>query len=272
MKIGEINRVKILKISPRETILEDEKGNKVLLPTKEVPESKTPGEYLDVFALSEIEASTKIPPAKINEFAVLKIIRVKPFGAFLEWGSSKDLFVPKSCLSGKTEVGRLLCVYVLNDIKGEGLIGDSRIRHYFKEDVSELKEGKKASLLVYKKIDIGFKVVIDNKYDGLIYANEIYSRVEIGEKYQGFVKKIREDGLIDAALQPQGFPESNNMSEEIILNALKENSGFLPLHDGSDPKLIYDRLGISKKNFKRALGTLYKKEIVVITAEGVKLT
>ncbi|MDF1573818.1 MAG: S1-like domain-containing RNA-binding protein [Bacteroidales bacterium] len=267
-----------LKISKRSTFglfLADESDEEVLLPNKYCSDEMTPGNSLEVFVYRDSEgkkvATTLTPKIYIHEFALLKVSAVTGVGAFLDWGLEKELMVPFREQKQKMEVGRWYIVYLDLDKKTDRLYASNRVERFLQNDQITVKEGDELSLVVWQKTDLGYSVIINHRHKGLIFDNEIFQEIRTGDRLQGYVKKIREDRKIDVSLQAIGFRIVNDTNSEIILTKLKENDGFLAVTDKSTPEEIYARLGISKKAFKKSLGTLYKKRLVEIQTEGIKL-
>lgn len=270
MIIGDINILHIFSRDGAVFILTDEQDNRIQIPASEVPENKSPGDKIEVFILTEDDATIYAPTALVDDFAFLEIKIINEFGLFLDWGLSKDLFVPKRNLrKDQYREGEKICICVELDYKETSLVGTTYFNEHFEKDISALEENQKVELLIYEETDLGYKVIINNTYDGVIYRSEVYQKVKVGETVQGFIKKIREDELIDASLQPQGFRAANDLNEQLIIDALEKNGGSLPLHDKSSPEDIYSTLGISKKSFKKGIGTLYRNKVIIISDKGI---
>jgi uncharacterized protein len=272
MKIGEINKLTVKKILKSLYILEDESGNTVELYKNEPPAALEEGEQLEVFVVNDKQACYGQPKAIIGDFAALKVNSVQDFGVFLDWGLSKDLFVPGRNLMGKPKIGDTLVVYLIPDFEGSGVLGTMYFRDFIRMDTEKLVIGEKYPMLVWEKTPLGYNIIIDNKYSGLAYNNEVFKKLEPGDSLEGYIKNIREDGGVDVSIQPIGFNKANESAEEIILCYLETSGGFAPLHDKSAPEDIYAALELSKKNFKRAVGTLYKAGKISIKPDGISLT
>ena len=251
----------------------------VFLPPYEVPEGLKKGDEVEVFVYNtsaeEIRATTAKPYAVIGEFASLEVTDVTGFGMFLDWGLQKDLFVPTRNIRAELKPGDTAVVKIIHDYSGMGVIGTCRFDDLFEklpDNAEELmKPNKQVELIVYGFSRLGVRVIVDNKYSGLLYRNEIFEELRIGDRHTGYIKKIREDGLIDAALQPQGFKAATNDARLIILDALEGAGGFLPLHDKSSAEEIKARLLMSKKVFKKTIGGLYREKKITIEEEGIRI-
>jgi hypothetical protein len=287
LHIGDYNTLEVLRITRGNCIL-GAGEHEIPLPLREAPKQTRPGDKLKVFVYNEskerLGATTHTPLAKVGEFAVLPVNDVTDFGAFLEWGLSKDLFLPRKYFprSGEgehgatrsrersVEVGERVPVYLIPDYHKRGVIATARIEEHFDRDTSMLEANRQVELLVFELTNLGARVVIDNRWEGLLYRNEIFERIAPGDRKSGYIKKVREDGLIDAALQPQGFPAANRKARETILRTLEKHGGYLPLHDKSDPEEIRRMLQMSKKLFKNTIGNLYKTGEIVIEERGIR--
>ena len=275
MEIGKFNVLRVKKILRGGCVLEGGKQD-IYLHKIDVPKETRVGDHLRVFVFNDgrdkLGATTGKPLAMVGDFASLKVRAVQDFGIFLDWGISKDLFVPKKYLRRNFKPGETAVVRLIHDYEGTGIIGTCKLAKYFEEDISKLEETQEVDILVYGSSDLGFTVIVDNKYNGLIYRNEVFEPLEIGDRRRGFVKKLREDGGIDIALQRQGFLEASSDAKDKIITLLsKDRKGFLPLHDKSSPGEIQEKLGMSKKIFKRSLGVLYKEGRIKIEDKGIRL-
>ncbi|MCD4709251.1 MAG: GntR family transcriptional regulator [Bacteroidales bacterium] len=267
-----------LKIQKRATFglyLADESGEEVLLPNKFCTDEMKPGDNIEVFIYRDSEgkkvATTQSPKIFINEFALLKVTAVTGVGAFLDWGLDKELMVPFREQKQKMEEGRWYIVYLDLDKKSDRLYASNRVERFLQNDQISVKEGEEVELVIMQKTDMGYSVIINHSHKGLIFDNEIFQEIRIGDKLKGYVKKIRDDQKIDVSIQPIGFRNFNDSNSELIYRKLEENDGFLAITDKSSPEEIYSQFGISKKAFKKSLGTLYKQRKIEIQPEGIKL-
>ena len=267
-----------LKIQKRASFglyLTDESGEEVLLPNKYCTEEMKPGNNIKVFIYRDSEgkkvATTLIPKIFINEFALLKVTAVTSVGAFLDWGLEKELMVPFREQKQKMEEGRWYIVYLDLDKKSDRLYASNRLERFLQNDQISVKEGEEVALVIMQKTDLGYSVIINHAHKGLIFDNEIFQEIRVGDSLKGYVKKIRDDQKIDLSIQPIGFRNFNDSNSELIYKKLKESNGFLAITDKSSPEEIYSQFGISKKAFKKSLGALYKLRKIDIQPDGIKL-
>lgn len=249
-------------------------GNDILLPTKYVPDDLEVDDDIDVFVYTDSEdrpiATTLTPAIQRNEFSALRVADVNSAGAFLEWGVEKHLLVPYREQARPMNVGDWYVVFMYLDETTNRLVASSRINRFLDPDVSNLCVGDEVQLLAYETTDLGVNVIIDNRYKGLVYGNEIFRTIRPGDPLIGYIKHIRDDKLVDVSLQKPGF-ENVEPNARRILATLKAENGFLPLTDSSLPEAIYESLEMSKKTFKKAIGTLYRERKIVIEEGGIRL-
>ncbi|UTA67157.1 S1 RNA-binding domain-containing protein [Emticicia sp. 21SJ11W-3] len=274
LNLGVKNTLRILRGTSVGMYLGDKDGNDVLLPKKYIPDDVIVGDDIEVFIYKDSEdriiATTLEPKVKLNEFAYLQVMAVTGIGAFLDWGLEKDLFVPFKEQNRKLEVGDWSAVYVYLDEDTERLVGSCKVNRFFEKENIELEEGQEVDLLVFEETNLGLNVVIDQKYKGLIYENEVFQRIKLGSKVKGFIKQLREDSRIDVSLQKQGYANVEPNAER-ILEKLKASDGFLDLTDKSDANYVMYQLEMSKKTFKKAIGSLYKQRLIRIEEDGIYL-
>lgn len=267
MKIGEINSLKVLRDTPHGIFLADEQGEDVLLPGKYLDGNEKEGDVKDVFIYNDSEdrlvATTEKPKIKLNELAALKVIDVNKNGVFLDWGLDKDLLVPFKEQNKKMQLGQTYVVKMYLDEETDRLVATAKVKKYLSNETLTIKPGDKADLLVFNKTDLGFEVIINNTHYGLVFRNEVFKTIKTGDRLEGFIKQIREDGKIDVSLQPDVAIHIEN-SNEVILKALNDGGGQLTLSDKSAPEEIYNKLHMSKKVFKRSIGSLYKQKKIKI--------
>ncbi|MCK6649191.1 MAG: S1-like domain-containing RNA-binding protein [Bacteroidia bacterium] len=273
IEVGKYNEMEVVKHMDFGIYLRKD-DVEVLLPHKWVPKGTQMGDILDVFVFRDSDdrliATTVEPYAISGEFAFLEAKQVNNFGAFLDWGMDKDLLVPFSEQPNRMTPGKSYVVYVYTDEKSNRMVASAKLNKFIERDEIDLQQGDVVDLLIYSETDKGLNAIINNRYTGLIYKNEIFDNIRIGDKLKGFVKLIREDNKIDLSLQKAGFELVDDVKWR-LLNVLKEKNGFLPLHDGSSPEEIKAVLQISKKAFKKAVGALYKDRLVKLTDKGVEL-
>ncbi len=273
IELGQYNTLKIERKVDFGAFLSDG-TDEVLLPKKNLSPEMEIGTEVEVFIYKDSEdrtiATCLKPLAVVGEYAYLKVKEVNTFGAFLDWGLEKDLLVPFSEQDKKLEAGRSYVVYVYLDKLTKRIVASSKINRYAKNEEISLVENEEVTALIFKETDLGYGAIINNTYQGLIYKNEVFTALNVGDKKKAWVKVIREDGKIDLRLQKVGFELSDD-AQELIMQKLNENNGFLALHDGSDPQQITKLLGMSKKTFKKAIGGLFKFKLIVIESDGIRL-
>jgi len=273
MEIGKYHTLEVGKEVDFGVYLNSDVGE-ILLPLKYIPEGLEVGNEIEVFIYRDSEdriiATTLRPYAAINEFASLEVKDVTDHGAFMEWGLEKDLFVPNREQNSRFVQGKKYVVRVCLDHKTDRLIGTAKLGPFFSSDVESLEEGQEVNLLIYRKTEVGYMAVIDKTFNGLIYNNEIFEPISIGDEKKGFIKKVREDGKIDLTLNKSGAEAIDDNSQS-ILNRLEENEGYLPYHDKSNPDEIKKAFNLSKKAFKKAIGSLYKSKKIKIEKEGIRI-
>lgn len=280
LELGRINTLTALRRTSVGVFLgdpvEDPAGRyDILLPTKYVPRTLEIDDEIDVFVYTDSEdrliATTLTPAIRLGEFAALQVVSVTKIGAFMDWGLEKDLFVPFREQNRPMRVGRWYVVYLYRDEETDRLVASSKINRFLNDEAgNELQEGQEVDLLVYEPTDLGMNVIINNRYRGLLYANEVFQRVYPGDRLTGYIKRIREDRRIDVSLQQTGY-QNIEPNAQRILDVLQERKGFLPLHDGSEPAAIYATLEMSKKTFKKAIGVLYRERKIRLEENGIYL-
>lgn len=270
--LGTYNTLEILRDTSVGLFLGDGEGNDILLPNKYVPENYEIGQELTVFCYldhSERPVATSLEPdILVNEFQLLKVVEVNEFGAFMDWGLEKHLLVPFREQRDKMQEGHWYVVYCYLDQQSNRLVGSNKIDRFLSNDTLSVKEDDVVDLLVSRKTELGYEVIINNLHKGLVYNNEIFKSISIGDNTKGVIKKIRPDHKIDVSLQPLGEkilePAANKIYEQLMAHG-----GFLGLHDKSDPELIKEELQMSKKVFKKGIGTLYKARKIEIKNDGI---
>lgn len=248
--------------------------DEVLLPSKLAFRDLQEGENVRVFIYKDgeerITATMQDPKITLNSLAFLEVKDANRHGAYLDWGLDKDLFVPHREQVGTMIQGQSYLVYMYLDDKTDRLAASAKLDKFLDNEHISVEEGDKVNLLIWDKTDLGYKVVINEKHEGLIYHNEFYHDVYTGDQTSGFIKQIRDDNKIDVTLRPIGYKKVGP-NAEFILERLKQVGGFLDLHDKSDPEDIHNRLEMSKKTFKKAIGRLYKENIIRIEDDGIYL-
>lgn len=263
-----------LKTSPYGMYLKAGAYGEVLLPNALVPKGLEPGDIIDVFLYRDSQdrlvATPQKPKAMARDFALLKVKDVTKVGAFLDWGLEKDLLLPFGEQKSRPEVGDDVFVRVGIDPKSERLYATTKLSRYLKGSTEGYEEGDKVELIVVNRTDLGTNVIVDEECWGLIFHDEISQPLHRGLRTIGYIKERREDGKLTISLQRAGRLRVDD-GEQVLLDALKAAGGHLLLTDKSDPDLIREQLGLSKKVFKKALGGLYRKRLVAIDSDGVKL-
>lgn len=274
IKIGDYNTLKVVKEVDFGIYLDGGEEGEILMPSKYVPEGTKPDDEIEAFIYSDSEdrliATTEKPFAKVNEFALLKVKAVNKFGAFLDWGILKDLLVPFREQKADMIEGYSYIVYIYLDEKTNRLAASAKINKFLKTETPAYEINDKVNILIESKTDIGYKAIIENEYSGLLYENEVFKNIKKGDRLKAFVKKIRDDDKIDLALQKSGYDQIDGISET-ILQILKDNKGFVAANDKSSPEMIKSLFGISKKSFKKAIGSLYKQRLISFKDDGIKL-
>ncbi|MFH1261830.1 MAG: S1-like domain-containing RNA-binding protein [Pseudomonadota bacterium] len=273
LEIGRFNRLKIVKQVDFGLYLDGQDDGEILLPTRYVPKSFAIGEILGVFIYHDSEdrliATTETPRAMVGEFALLKVVAVTPVGAFLDWGLSKDLFLPFAEQTTPPRVGQEVAVYIYLD-KSNRISASMKLEKHMDKSVGDFKEGQGVDLTIASRTDLGFSAIIGKRRVGLLFDNEIFQALQPGQEIRGFIKKLRNDGKIDLTLQRAGYKVANELGTK-ILGLLKQKKGFLELNDKTPAETIYRLFGVSKKKFKMALGGLYKKRLITIEKDGIRL-
>ena len=273
LNIGKINTLNVVKKQGPDVYLDNGTSAKVLLADKKLPENCQVGDALDVFVYVDSEghlaATTKTPLAQVDDIAWLKVVSLNYVGAFLDWGLPKDLLVPFSEQHHEMEVGKSYLVKVFLDDKNR-IAATTKIDRFIEDESVDFEVGQKVSLIIADKTELGFKAIVNHTHWGLLYQNELFQPLKRGQKLDGYIKQIREDGKIDLNLNQPGYGKVVSLTDD-ILNKLKANNGTLMLSDKSPPEAIYATFGVSKKVFKQAIGALYKKQLISIDKNGITL-
>ena len=254
-------------------ILTDESGEKAFLPKIFIHDEKEIGEDVEVFVYQDdhkLKATTEIPLAEVGEFAVMSCVQSLPSGAFMDWGIIKDLFIPYKQQKSKIVEGKRYLVYLYIDESLDLITGTTKFKRNPQYEDLPFKKGDKVDLIMMNESELGWNVVINKKYIGLVYTSDVFKKLYPLSEETGYIKAIREDGKIDVSLQPEGFENIDEFKKK-ILDKLEENYGLLYLSDKSTPEEIKDELHMSKKNFKKAIGGLYKDKIIDILEDKIRL-
>ena len=271
---GKMNKLREVRETEAGLHLGDEEGNEVLLPASHSKEKFKRGQEREVFIYTDGEgkllASSNKPYAELNTFFYLRVTAVTPIGAFLDWGLEKDLLVPYNEQKTDMEEGIFYVVYIFLDEVSNRIVASSKLDKFFETENILLEEGQPVDILIYEESQLGFSCIVDNTYKGLIYHNDIFKDVFIGDELKGFVRNIREDKLIDISFQKSGFKNVLD-STEVVYNYIVKNNGYTSLNDKSTPEEISVKLSMSKATFKKAIGILYRHRRVLIKPDGVYL-
>ena len=272
--LGKINTLEIIREAVQGLYIADEDGNEVLLPNRYVPENFIIWEKIDVFVYLDNEerpvATTDTPYIQLNDFALLRCNQVTDYGAFLDWGLVKELFCPFKEQAFKMKPGGWYLVYCYMDEKTNRLVASSKTNRFLDNKTLTVNEFDEVDLIVSHPSEIGMNVIVNKTHAGLIYKDAIFKDLSVGDKLKGIVKKIRPGNKLDIALGQIGY-RNIEPNAELIMHELHDNSGFLNLTDKSDPEDIKAQLQMSKKNFKKAVGTLYKQHLIEIKSDGIYL-
>lgn len=274
MEVGKYNVLKVNRRTDNGVYLIDELGEEVLLPNKFVNDKMVEGTLGKVFVYTDSEdrkvATTQKPRAIIDELAYMDVKQVTTIGAFLDWGLDKDLLLPFSEQTDRVAEGENVLVYVYLDKATQRIVASSNVNRFIKNREVKFFPNAEVDLFICDETDTGIRVIVNGKHWGILYKNEVFGKVEKGTRIKGFVKKVREDFKIDVALQKQGLVAAQDFTK-LILDKLAENGGVLKLTDDSTAEEIYAALGISKKNFKKAVGMLFKKKKILLHGNRIEL-
>jgi len=274
IKLGDNNTLKVLLHPDPGIYLDgDERTGDILLPKRYVTPQMHVGDELQVFAYLDqderIIATTETPLARVGEFACLEVAWTNQYGAFLSWGLLKDLFCPFREQKQRMQRGKRYIVYVKEDEASHRLMATAKVEKYL-TPLEAGTHGQAVDCLVWQKTDLGFKVIVDNRHQGQLYDNQLFQPLHSGDRLTAYIDHVRQDGKIDLTLQPTGRQHTLDFAE-VLLRYLYENGGRCNLTDRSDPELIADRFQVSKKTFKKAVGDLYRRRLILIDDDGLRL-
>jgi predicted RNA-binding protein (virulence factor B family) len=259
--------------TPQGWYLVDEMGVEVLLPNKFCPSEAIEGDVINVFIFRDSEdrltATTVVPMIEIGQFACLEVVSATGIGAFLDWGLEKDLFVPFKEQHRKLVEGEHTVAFLYRDEVTDRLLASTKISKWLEKTDVNILYNTAVDLLCFEETEIGFRVIINQKHQGIIYKNEVFQRIEMGDQLKGYVRLVRENGHVDVSLTPMGHKKVSTLSDT-VLEAITSAGGFLALHDKSDANLIQSKLGMSKKAFKQTVGVLYKAKAIIIEETGIR--
>jgi len=274
IKIGQYNKLRVTKFVDYGLYLDDGNDGEILLPKRYMPDDVKVDQTINVFIYADSDdtliATTQTPLACVGEAAYLRVAEVNNVGAFLDWGLAKDILVPFGEQHRKMEVGRSYVVYLYIDKYADRIVASSKINKFIKDETSGYKQKQQVDLLIAGKTDLGYKAIINNQYFGMLYESDVFQKLYFGQKIKGFIKNIRPDSKVDLTLQLNTNQSRNSLADQII-DYLKSHDGKSNLTDKSKPEDIYKQYAVSKSNYKKALGGLYKKRIITIENNMIRL-
>lgn len=274
VEIGKYNTLTVVKVVDFGVYLDGGEWGEILMPKEYVPANCFPDDEVNVFVYFDSEdrivATTEVPAIQVGEFAYLKVVAVSQVGAFLDWGLRKDLLVPFREQRDPMVEGKFYLVYAYEDKASHRIAASTKIDKYLDQVFPEYEPKQEVDLLIARKTDLGYAVIINNEHWGLVYDNEIFQPLKIGQRTKGYIKAIREDEKLDVSLQAPGYAKIEGLAG-VVLEKLKDYNGVLDLSDKSEPEEIYRVFGCSKKNYKKALGTLLKQGFIEISDKEVRL-
>lgn len=274
VQIGKTNRLKVLRKVSVGVYLDGDTIGDVLLPNRYVPQNISEGDEIDVFIYLDSEdrliATTEVPYAQVGECAFLKVVSVSNVGAFMDWGLMKDLFVPFREQAVRMEKDRSYVVHVYFDHDTGRIAASSKFGRFLDNVSPVYKSGDEVDLLIAEKTPLGFRAVINNMHTGMLYDNQLFKPLDLGQRVRGYIAKVREDDKIDLLLEQPGYEKTDSHGIH-VLEVLKLKGGYLAVTDKTNPDEISTLFGMSKKNFKKALGALYKQRLVIIEDKGIRL-
>lgn len=274
IEIGKYNTLKVVKSVSFGVYLDGGEGLEILLPLRYVPMNTKPGDEIEVFIYHDNEgrliATTARPYATVGEFQFMEVKDVNDAGAFLDWGIMKDLLVPFREQRIPMKEGKWYLVYVRLDPVTKRIMASSRVDKFLDNTPPLYEYNEEVNLLVTDQTDLGYKVIINNQHWGLLYYDEVFQRLERGERLKGYIKEVREDDKIDVSLRPLGYQKVEGIADT-VLKTLRQKGGYIAVHDKSDPDLIYSLFHCSKKAFKQAIGSLYKQRLIKLEDKGIRL-
>jgi predicted RNA-binding protein (virulence factor B family) len=274
IQIGKMNTLSVKSMDGDGIHLDGGDSGDVLLKGKYGGKKLQVDDQIDVFVYVDREqhllATTHKPYVMVGEFAKLRVAATSTAGAFLGWGLEDDLFVPKSEQQNSMRKGKSYAVYVFLSEKTKRITASSKLDKFLDQQPPEYAEGQEVDLLVYAETDLGYSAVVNSSHVGMIYENEVFQKLAIGQRLRGYIKKVRDDLKIDLRLQQAGYEKVDDISQTIF-NTIKDCGGTVAVTDKSPPEDIYALFGVSKKVFKKAIGALYKKKLIVIDHDGIRL-
>ena len=276
IRLGKRNQLTVLREVDFGVYLDGGDIGDILLPKRYVPANCKVGDIVDVFLYLDSEerliATTQHPLVEVGQFAFLEVKWTNQFGAFLDWGLMKDLFCPFKEQKMRMQQGKRYVVYCYIDTLTSRIVASAKIEKFLSKDMPPYQIGDMVNVMIQQKTDLGFKAIVDGRYSGLLYQNELFCDIHTGDRLSAYVKTIRPDGKLDIALQNNGMQHVADFSKQLYQYLLNSEDGFCPFHDKSPAEDIYATFKVSKKTFKKAVGDLYKKHIISIENDGLRLT
>lgn len=273
IRLGSLNTLTLLRRDEKGGWLDADTFGEVLLPLRQLPRDAKPGQGVKVFVFLDGEGELNVtgfkPYAQVGEFVGLKVVSANRLGAFLDWGLKKDLFVPAREQSQPMQVDRYYVVYLYLDQDGR-VAATSKLDRFLIEGWPEYQPGDSVAVLPVEQTPLGIKAIVDGKFWGVLYRNEVFGKVTLGREVKAFIKQVRDDGKIDLTLN-QGGQVGTDTAAEKILQRLQKQGGFLPVGDKTQPEVINQLFAMSKGTFKKAIGALYKKGVIRLDEDGIRL-
>lgn len=273
-EIGRFNELRVVRETDNGVYLDGEELGEILMPQKFVTEEVRNSGVANVFVYNDSEdrlvATTEDPKAVAGDFVFLQVVSVNRYGAFLDWGLPKDLLVPFGEQKATMVEDRFYLVHIYLDIITKRLVASAKIEKFLDNTPPEYQVGDEVDLLIADETDLGYKAIINNEHWGMLYKNQVFQPIKTGDKIKGYINKIREDEKIDLLIEKPGYEKVDSIAQK-ILDELKSNRGFIAVSDKTSPEMIQAMFGISKKNFKKAIGNLYKKRIIEFVSDGIQL-
>lgn len=272
-QLGKINTLSIVKHVDFGVYLDGENMGEILMPKRYVTPDMKDGDEVTVMVYLDGEeryvATTEVPLAQVGDFAWLKVNKIENAGAFLDWGLSKELLVPFSEQKIKMEEGRSYLVYIYIDKVTDRITASMKLEKFFDSTTPEYTKNEEVDIIVWTPTEIGYKAIVNGKHQGVLYKNEVFKKLVTGQKMKAYIKKVREDGKIDLILDKPGYVKIDSTAQS-IMTLLEKAGGFLPYNDKTDPEVIYNIFGISKKAFKQSIGNLFKQRLITLSDKGIE--
>jgi len=274
VEIGRVNTLEVVRETDNGFYLDGIELGEILMPRKFITDEVRSQGWADVFVYTDSEdrlvATTEKPLAMVGDFAFLKVVSVSRFGAFLDWGLPKDLLVPFREQKADMVEGRSYLVFLFVDLLTKRIAASAKLDKFLDNTPHEYEPGDEVQLMITEETDLGYKAIVNNEHWGMLYKNQLYQSLSQGQKIKGYINKVRDDDKIDLLLEKPGYEKVDAISQK-ILDELKQNRGFMAVSDNTSPEMINALFGISKKNFKKAIGSLYKKRMITFDSDGIRL-